>query len=526
MAKRSRLAERKPLSFSTTMRNPDRMAGFLSCIQPFEGQKLTSNVIHQIIKRVLGQGLYETMYQRQNKALLNQVKNQETQYTDAQLDEIIQQSPQNHKEAGFQHGWDSRFDTWYKLAKEFGFVYYEMDKPIEISKTGHVLINAYQQNPIDEQKIQGVFLNALMKYQTNNPFRKNANTSTPLLLLLNTIKLFKQDKLENNAGIFRQELPILICWQNNNANELYNYLKNLRNEVKFNYSDEYIYERCLALLEVDDSKKIRFKINQICGEAVDEYIRKMRSTGIISLRGNGRFLDFNQLEITKIDYIIQHYSNQPTFTETKSYYQYMGEIDDKILSIQTHTNIDISDIRKKTLYDYAEKYSQQQIFDELAKLCSRKKIESKDPVFKFIPAPTRLEFLTSIALVQQFPTLDVNPNYIVDDEGLPVCTAGGNQADIVAVDALYDGLFEVTLMCGRQDQVNNEIVPIRRHLIEYKKIKNNVFSVFIAPSIHEDTKEMASWYKHKDNIDILTFDLLDFLKIIQNKSSVSELMSI
>ncbi len=26
-------------------------------------------------------------------------------------------------------------------------------------------------------------------------------------------------------------------------------------------------------------------------EAVDEYIRKMRITGLISLRGNGRFID-------------------------------------------------------------------------------------------------------------------------------------------------------------------------------------------------------------------------------------------
>lgn len=496
----------------------------MACIKDFEGYELTSDVIKKIIKNVLHKGLYETTYQRKDKDLLDKVKSQEEQYTDEQLDDIIIKNPQNHKEAGFNHGWDSRFDTWYKLPKEFGFLYYEMNKPIEISTTGHMLMNAYQQNPSNEQKIQNVFLNALAKYQSDNPFRKNKNSNVPLMLLLNVIQLLKQDKEENDAGVFRQELSILICWQNNDAYALYQYLKQLRKEVGFTYSDEYIYERCLVLLEGDETKKNRFKISQICGESVDEYIRKMRSTGIISLRGNGRFLDFNQFEIDKIRYLLQKYSNYPIFSDKKSYYKYMGQIDSQIVSIESNINLDTSEIRKKTLHQYAKNYTPEQIFDELKKLSANKRIESKDPVFKFIPAPTRLEFLTSIALIQQFPTLDVNPNYIVDDEGLPTCTASGGMADIVVLDVAYDSLFEVTLMRGRQDQVNNEIVPIRRHLMEYKKIKENAFSVFIAPSIHEDTKEMASWYKYKDNLDILTFDILTFLENIKHKSSLFQLI--
>ncbi|GAA8934925.1 hypothetical protein HpEKB20_00630 [Helicobacter pylori] len=46
-------------------------------------------------------------------------------------------------------------------------------------------------------------------------------------------------------------------------------------------------------------------MNQITNEAVDEYIRKMRITGLISLRGNGRFIDINTNENNKIDYILQ-----------------------------------------------------------------------------------------------------------------------------------------------------------------------------------------------------------------------------
>ena len=34
-------------------------------------------------------------------------------------------------------------------------------------------------------------------------------------------KLLKEDPEENGAGISRQEIPILLCWQNNNYNKLY-----------------------------------------------------------------------------------------------------------------------------------------------------------------------------------------------------------------------------------------------------------------------------------------------------------------
>ena len=516
-------AERKPLSFSTTMRNPDRIAGFLDCLLPYENMILTSDVINKIIKKVLANKLYKTMYQKRNPRYKDIYYNEDKTYTDNDLEDIIEHSPQQHKEAGFDYGWDSRFDTWYKLPMEFGFVYYEMNKPINISNTGHMLIDAYNENPINERKIQDVMLNALMKYQTNNPFRKNANSNAPLPLLLNVLDLLKKDKKENGAGVSRQELSILICWNDNNADNLYHYIKELRRRVGFNYSDEFIYERCLEILGADDSQRNRFKMNQICGEAVDEYIRKMRSSGIISLRGNGRFIDFNMVEEDKIQYIIDNYSEYPTFTDKSQYYDYIGTIDNNVLEIQQSTKIDLTDIRKQALYKYAKEYSPEKIFEELLKVCNKK--ESTDNILKFINAPTRLEFLTSISLVQQFKGLDVNPNYSVDDEGLPTYTAVGGLADIECFDSKYNSYFEVTLMCGRQDQVNNEIVPIRRHLKEALQRNPLSFSVFVVPIVHEDTVEVAKLYKIRENLDILTFNINDYIDKIKKKRKVKELLT-
>ena len=311
-----------------------------------------------------------------------------------------------------------------------------MNEPIQITSTGHMIVDAYLEEPRNERKIQTVFLNALMKYQTNNPLRRNLNENAPLPLLLRVIKYFQEDKAENGAGLFRGELPILICWQDNDAQAAYEYIKNIRKLKGFNYSEEFIYERCLSILKSDNRNY--FKMEKICREAVDEYIRKMRMTGLLSLRGNGRFLDINSFEKDSAEYVIKNYST--------------------IIQLETKAKTDFSDVRKKTLYRYAEKMPKEYVIKELLTVCNRR--ESTDKILKYINAPTRLEFLVSIALVQNFKDLDVSPNYAVDAEGLPTFTAAGGYADIECYGTEYDSYFEVTLMCGRADQVNNEIIPI------------------------------------------------------------------
>ena len=91
------------------------------------------------------------------------------------------------------------------------FVKYAMGEPIRISTTGHMLIDALNEEEPNEDKIQMVFLNSMMKYQSNNPYRKNANSNVPLILLLQVLRLLKEDAEENGAGVFRQELSLFIC---------------------------------------------------------------------------------------------------------------------------------------------------------------------------------------------------------------------------------------------------------------------------------------------------------------------------
>ncbi len=517
-----RKAQRKPLSFSTTMRNPNRIVTFLNCLLPFEGQILTHEVIMEIIRSAIREKLYKPVVIGRVPVLSAVYKSEDEKFTDEQLDFIIISSPQDHKEAGFAHGWDSRFDTIFKLPMEFGFVRYAMNAPIQISVTGHMLIDALNEEEPNEEKIQMVFLNSMMKYQSNNPYRRNANANVPLVLLLQVLKLLKEDGEENGAGVFRQELSLFICWRDNDAQALYEKIKAIRKDRGYSYSDEYMYEICLELLGATHRQRNRFKMSQICGEAVDEYIRKMRTTGIISLRGNGRFIDYNSWETEKIDYILSHYASYETFDSQNRYFAYMGTVDETIVRIVSAVPEDTTDIRRSTLKRLAGEYSREVIFQELHKVCH--KTASSDYMFRLLPGPVRLEFLTSIALQQNFEGLDVMPNYPIDDEGLPTNTASGGKADIVCTDGRWQSLVEVTLMCGRHEQVNNEIIPIRRHLLAEKDLNENTFSIFIAPVIHEDTRESALWYKNRENLDILTFSADEFAEKIREMKSIEEVL--
>lgn len=520
MAK-ERSAEYKPLSFSTTMRNPQRIAGFLNCILPFEGEILSNVIINKVAKRLIAQRLYKTMFESKDKKL-HAIYKSENDFSNEALDLIIQNSPQEHKEAGFDAGWPSRFDTWYKLPMEFGFIYYEIGMPIIISAVGHMLIDAFNEIPQNDEKVQNVFLNAMMKYQTNNPFRKNANSNVPLLLLLNTINELK-NRDAVSSGIFRKEISLLICWPNSNAKELCDKICSIREKYGYTYSDETMYDICLETLKADDSKKNRFKIEHITGEAVDEFIRKMRITGVVSLRGNGRFLDINSFESEKVDYVVKHYSTCQVFADKKAYFTYVGTIDNTIIAIKNKIIANINEVKVASLNHWAEYFDKAEVLLELTALS--KKTECHNELLRIIDRPTRLEFLTSIALKQTYRDVIVVPNYNIDDEGLPTFTAAGGIADIECFDKDCNPLFEVTLMTART-QATNEMPAITRHLKEaiLKYPDKKVFSVLVAPIIHEDTKYMAAFSKHQYGVDIATYTICECVEKMQCLTSINKFL--
>ncbi|RAZ52106.1 AlwI family type II restriction endonuclease [Campylobacter hyointestinalis] len=496
--------EFKPLSFSTTIRNPARIVEFLEVLAKFDRQILTDEIIMSVVFELVKRKIYVPNFAK-NFANFEEL-------SDDQVLEIIANSPQNHKEAGFEKGWPSRFDTWYKLIMEFGFCFYAMNETILISQSGYLLLNSAN----DDDKIAKIFLNCMSKYVSNNPFRNTLNSNIPLVLLLNVMNDLK-NKI-GNSKISLREIPLFICWRDDDFQNLTNEILDLRSEFGFEVSNEIIYEKCLNLLNSTNEK--RFKISQICFESVDEFVRKMRITGIISLRGNGRFIDFNTFEIANINYLLNLNLKPQNFNSKFEYFEFISKIDQNFLIQNKISNNSQNVLKQKTLCEFASKYTKKQIFSEL-KILQNKKSSSKDEIFKFISEPTRFEFLTAIALKQNLKNTEIFPNYKIDDEGLPTSHAVGNEADIYCVDLATKAIIEVSLMNGKA-QIINEMLPITRHL----KDRGDDFAIFVAPKIFEDCKRYAKFIKFNENLEIINYDIDEFIMILSGIDNLKGLKNV
>src|SRR3989338_9991936 len=99
-----RQAEYKPLLFTTTMRNPERLKDFLLVLSEYEGEVLTNEIIDKVAKTLIQKGLYQPM--KISQAIKDKWKN-EIELSKTETGKVFFDNPQSHKEAGFKKGWPS-----------------------------------------------------------------------------------------------------------------------------------------------------------------------------------------------------------------------------------------------------------------------------------------------------------------------------------------------------------------------------------------------------------------------------------
>jgi len=493
---RRREADYKPLLFTTTMRNPERLKDFLTVLSEYNGEILTNEIIANVTKKLIKEGLYRPM--KVSQAVRDKWSNEE-ELSDIETDKVFFDNPQSHKEAGFDRGWPSRFDTWFKIAKELGFVWYWQNEEIKFSESGKMLLD--KEKPENELM---VFVNAFAKYQRDNPFRRVLNKNVPLILLIQTIELLNNDLDYNGAGISKLEISLLLCWQDDNAESLYQAIKKLRKKFGFSPSNEVILDLCYDLL--NETKR---DDKSILGDYPDDFIRKMRLTGLISLRGGGRFIDINKKEIATIRYILKNFVSYPEFEREKDFFDYMGAVDTDLIATLSVYKAPVL-TTKAELEKWVEYYAWESIKKELLNLAQKK--SSDDDILKIIEQPLRLEFLTALAILKN--------NFVSDDEGLPTSFASGGNPDIECKEDKDTVLVEVTLLTGTQQHIR-ESFSIHRHLEEYvdKGIKS--YAVFISPKSFIDTRRYFDFIK-KDGLEVRISDIDKFVSMLDTKKTLNE----
>jgi hypothetical protein len=502
-----KLAEYKPLLFTTTLRNPERLRDFLLVLKKYDGEILTNDIINKVVRDLIKNGLYQPNYVKRNKTLSEKMA-LGINFSDMEVEEIIANSPQRHKEAGFDKGWPSRFDTWYKLAKVLGFVFYELGEKITFSKIGSLLVD--DEHPEFEQQ---AFLNALVKYQRNNPFKRVLNENAPLVLLLQVIRKINEDPEFNQAGITRQEIPLLLFWRDNNTEALYLKIKQIRNNYGYEPSNEVILAICD---ELTGGRYHSMKDVTIMRDYPDEFIRKMKLSGLITIRGFGKFIDINSKEENKIEYIIKEYSKYKKYKSKREYFDYASSIDDKLISFtfKPEEVVDVGLLKK-----WIDHYKWEKIKHEMLLLSEDK--SSKDEVLKFIPGPLRLEFLTTLAIISKYPKIIIKANYISDDEGLPSSHAPGGKPDIECLEHANCILVEVTLITGAQQNIR-EMPIIQRHLEDKKATNENSFSFFVSPRVHPDSINYSEWLRDIKKLNVFTISIKELLENLEIKPTFKD----
>lgn len=497
----------KPLLLTTTLRNPERLKWFLGVLKEYDGQILDDDLAEKIAGEIIRIGLYKPT--KLSVSVKQKIKTKEP-LTGKEVAKVLKDNPQNHKEAGFSKGWPSRFDTWFTIAKQLGFVFYRSGEKIKFSEIGLKLVDS--EHPEFEQQ---AFLNAFVKYQSNSPFRRVLNENVPLVLLLQVIAKLNADEKCNDVGISKLELPLIIYWKDNNAEALYQRIKKLREDFGYSPSWEVITEICRD--EIMEGKDIVRNDESIMVDYPDEFIRKMRLTGLISLRGGGRFIDINRNEQAKVDYVLENYSGYEKYDTEEVYFEYISTVDENLISFEPKA-VSFSE-QDKFLARWVDVYAWDTIKVELMNLSSKKL--TRDETLKYLSNPIRLEFLTALAVKSKFPDVKVMPNYPIDDEGLPTSTAGGvgNTGDIECFEDVNGILIEVTMSEGRT-QTMMEVWPIRRHLKEFSEKAENSMCYFIAPSIFSDSKQQIDYVKKTENLFISPKTIAEFLDYLESSNAL------
>lgn len=571
-------SRRKPISFDTTIRNPERIPQFISILSKFENQiiddevalKLEGEIIRYKIfeptKETLGTYVkeyhdkFDFIADDQSTGASNRVLLYYNEWVDSNPGEmdiekivyLLKNTITAHKDKGWNGGWESRIHTQFNFLNELGLVRVIKGEKIKISDNGKLMIKTYEngypiEDEFDETYEQSAFLNAFCKYQINNPYRKNTISVNFFPLVLNVIKYL--DEKYSYKGITRQEITFIISWGNNDYKTLAELIYQFREEFGFEVSNEVVYEHAMNLMDDStpndilmpatktfiESKKKDYKFDKLIVETPDEVIRKLRLTMLISLRGAGTFIDINSNEKNKIDHILNNYSMNINFSNEDDYFDYMGTTDEYLnFKQEDEESEEEKSIKEKTIEEWAKEKDWDFYREEIKNVFKRGKNGTQNEVLKYIKSTVRLEFLVAIIIKKALPNLKVIANYKADDQGIPFKTApGGNSKNIGADIDVYEdtihALLEPTIATSKSFQCEHEITSIRNHLISSASndIKNEKdykewFALFLAPFIHREVGNQVAVEKGVSNVDIYPWSCDDFVKFSQNAKSIKD----
>ena len=391
------------------------------------------------------------------------------------------------------------------------FVLAQYQQPLQFSEIAKKLID----NEIDEQE---AFSIQAVKYNRRSPYRNVSNDFNYFKFILEVLKQRERISYEQ----------FIISTFSNDGN-----VKDFLKIINKNSFGE--------LSEVETFLRAKYganlKTQTILRDYPDVVLRLLVITGFVSIQFRGKVFIYRN--IANDDYINDLLSVNVELTDKEkeipsSYFTKLETYNNQLLKI-------VGEHREKVVekdgVEYVQKVSEiikmyeldeEKIVESIGYIGTSKNII---PAFKYIAEPLKLEFYLSLILALKYgKKFAIRPNYKADYIGLPISHAPGNTGDIEVYSKKLYWLIEVTLIRNKTQQLNSETMSVIRHFLEDNKINNYLskYLSFIAPIIHQDTKEFYDYsivrHKIKDqSFNLKPYSIPEFIDITLTSNNFKDM---
>lgn len=492
------------MAFETAVRSPERYIGFLTALKDFEGQILNDKSLLEMVSH-----LYLT-----GEVSSNKIKITETTKIEDIKEKVIELNSTRRADGGFPAGYQSRFWTYMRTLSELGFVYAQYGEELKFSDIAKMLIN----RKIDEQE---AFSIQAMKYNRKSPYRNVSNDFNFFRFMLGVLLALRAKK----QRLSYEQFIIAMLSKNGDINNFLSIIK--ENRFK-DYDDVYNFART------------RFGVTARFKTVINDYPDVVRRlfiiSGFITIRYSGKkLIEINE---NKLEYIQDLLKSDFLFSDEEktipqNYFDKLNTNTEEFLSIaRQYEEADKIDgkVYVNKIFSIIANYK----IDENIILKSIEKIGSRTVIieeFKEIPEPLKLEFYISILVALKYGReFAIRPNYKTDHIGKPYSHAPGNIGDIEIYSSKIYWLIEVTLIRNKTQQLNHETTSVIRHLYSNDEFKSHFIKYlsFVAPTVHEDTKEfydisIVKNQKKGFRVNLKPYSINEFVEVTREKENFDDM---
>lgn len=512
-------------SFNTTVRNPERMEALLRILNEMEGTEFDAAGQEQFFGLQIKKRFYEPMRGTLGNELTIKVYDSDQ---NEELDErVVATVLEKYKGSVDGAG---RGRTSVAVLNRFGLsIALQSHGPVEITPLGKKWLSG----EIDDQEL---FTRFLLRWQYPNPIEigYNAFDIKPFPAVLHLISRVNEawsDLGNTPVGLSKEEYRLFAPSLKSKEDidsavakiiEFRQRSQSLSGKERTEYINNFTRQRIISIFGYTNDDDLRKQSGNLKDYA-DSSLRYFRISGLVSLRGAGRYVDISRDKTSEVKSILETISlSSLAFKTENDYLTYLGdlsyelpwqneadlkkirgtltevlnseaegtalsggvlEVTDKPLAQQiTLLESKINEIRIQKLRSL--KHDLQAIDEAIEKLSSitssRYEVTTTRPSLDF-------EWYASRAFMVLNDALRIEPSFKVGDDGLPSGFRGG-RSDIECEYSSFGLTIEVSLLTGR-DQSYAEGQPVMRHLRDFEDTlsEKDAYCIFVAPFIHRDT---------------------------------------